>query len=149
MRLKESQISEGLSDQDSSRDREETERRQNRGIGSLSGGRHSIVRSPFGHRSLRRDARSKTSHRLIDQTSVGCVHGRRYMRIGIGGVFGRYAVHPLPGIVEFRSAIPADLVGPPANGEQSAEVVVATAEQGRKYPFGQSFHRRWTLGCSS
>jgi len=130
MRLKESQISEGLSGQDSSRDREEMEieKWQNRRIGSLSGSHHSIVRGPFGHRSLRRDARSKTSHRLIDQTSVGCVHGRRYMRIGIGGVFGRYAVHPLPGIVEFRSAIPADLVGPPANGEQAAEVVVATAE---------------------
>ena len=82
----------------------------------------------------------RVEYRLIGETSVGCVHGRRDARIGTAG---RYAVHPLPGIVKFRSAIPADLVGPPANCEQSAEIVVATAEQGRKNPLRQSFHRRW------
>jgi len=130
-----------MSEQDSSREAAGIGNWQNREIGksgSWSGDR-SFDRSG-GHRSLSRDARSKGRVRLIGETSVGCVHGRRDARIGTAG---RYAVHPLPGIVKFRSAIPADLVGPPANCEQSAEIVVATAEQGRKNPLRQSFHRRW------
>lgn len=77
----------------------------------------------------------------LQQLSVGLTrsafrwfHGIQRRRIDGPNCRGAHAMHGFPGILEFPSALNADLIGTPSNGEHAAETAVMAAEQRFQYP---------------